>query len=68
MRVTCGNQFCIYWSDDACTLERIDLDDQGGCIDCMPIKLSEEFLARKRKELLDELARREARWQEEGKA
>lgn len=64
MILACGNQLCAYWSDDACILGKVSLDEQGSCIDCMTVELSEEFLARKRKELLEELDRREAGWRE----
>lgn len=60
--MTCENRLCIYWSKDSCTLREVQLDGMGSCTDCIPVSLPEELLARKRKEVLDELERQEAQW------
>lgn len=60
--MTCENRLCIYWSKDSCTLREVQLDSMGSCTDCIPVSLPEELLARKRKEVLDELERQEAQW------
>ena len=49
MNVTCENHFCVYWSEDICTLGKISLDALGACTDCIHVELRE----------------REARWEKE---
>ena len=65
VNVTCENHFCVYWSEDTCTLRRISLDAVGACRDCVTVEVPKDFLAQKRQELLSELREREARWGEE---
>lgn len=63
--MTCENRFCVYWSKDNCTLSKVRLDGMGSCEDCIVVEVPEEFLEKKRAELLQELDRR---WKEiEGK-
>lgn len=59
--MTCENRLCIYWSKDSCTLREVQLDSMGSCTDCIPVSLPEEFLEKKRTELIQELDRR---WEE----
>ena len=65
MRVMCENQFCVYWSENTCTLRKISLDAVGACTDCIHVEVPKGLLAQKRQELLSELREREARWGEE---
>ena len=65
MRVMRENQFCVYWSENTCTLRKISLDAVGACTDCIHVEVPKDLLAQKRQELLSELREREARWGEE---
>ena len=65
MRVMCENQFCVYWSENTCTLRKISLDAVGACTDCIHVEVPKDLLAQKRQELLSELRERDARWGEE---
>ena len=65
MRVMRENQFCVYWSENTCTLKKISLDAVGACTDCIHVEVPKDLLAQKRQELLSELREREARWGEE---
>ncbi len=65
MNVTCENHFCVYWSEDICTLGKISLDILGACTDCIHVGVPKDLLAQKRQELLSELKEREARWEKE---
>lgn len=40
----CENCFCIYQSDNKCTLDEISLDSSGMCIDCFYVDIAEETL------------------------
>ena len=44
--IRCENRFCIYWKNGLCILDRISLDQQGMCSECILIEMEE--LARKR--------------------
>ncbi len=50
--MTCGNCFCIYWSDNKCILDDITLDIQGNCTSCIYVSIPEKTLEQKRKEVL----------------
>ncbi|MCI8970146.1 MAG: hypothetical protein HFF99_01660 [Oscillibacter sp.] len=62
--MTCGNKFCIYWSNNSCILKQVNLDCQGSCINCILIEPTDEYLEQKRRELLDKLDERYVRLQE----
>lgn len=40
----CENEFCIYQKDDKCTLDKISLDFQGICNECIYVNLDNELL------------------------
>ena len=58
MRVMRENQFCVYWSENTCTLRKISLDAVGACTDCIHVEVPKDLLAQKRQELLSELRER----------
>ncbi len=51
----CENKFCIYFSDNECILEEVELDIQGSCTKCIYINLSEKELIIKRNEFLNRM-------------
>ena len=40
----CENEFCIYQKDDKCTLDKISLDFQGICNECIYVNLDDALL------------------------
>ncbi len=48
----CENQLCIYWTDNSCLLDHIDLDIQGRCETCIYITFDEEMLRTERQKAL----------------
>ena len=48
----CENCFCLYYEDEKCILEEIELDICGNCKSCIYIDFTEKELAKKRKEQL----------------
>ena len=42
--LSCQNEFCIYQKKGTCILEKIQLDIQGNCTDCIYISVKEETL------------------------
>ena len=55
--IHCGNIFCIYWENDACLLDGLDLDIQGNCMNCLLIEFPDEVLDRERKRTLSQYHR-----------
>lgn len=55
----CENHFCIYWDSGICLLDKISLDVQGSCQDCIYVELEEELLKRERKNALHRLRERD---------
>lgn len=47
----CENNFCIYWSEHACTLSQISLDTGGRCEECIMVNLDEKLLEAERQKL-----------------
>lgn len=58
--ICCENSYCIYFDDRHCILERIDLNGQGSCNDCIYVNIEEKLLAEKRKALLERYQREDA--------
>lgn len=52
MQLSCDNEFCIYQTQGSCILERIQLDVQGNCTNCIYITVEEEMLSELKKKLL----------------
>lgn len=52
MLLTCENIFCIYWADNACTLDTVLLNIQGNCEQCIYVSVVEAQLKKLRKEIL----------------
>lgn len=48
----CYHNLCIYWKDNHCILDTIQIDALGMCTECIPITFDESYLKVKRKELL----------------
>ena len=44
----CKNRFCVYWREDVCILEEIELDLQGSCQSCIYVSLPAAQLQRAR--------------------
>ena len=53
----CENVFCVYWADDTCWFETVNLDIQGRCDSCIYIDIDEPTLKKFRKSLFDKLER-----------
>lgn len=56
----CLNSFCIYWSDNACSLHEVSLDVNGRCEACINVEIDEKVLDASRKDLLFRLKQSEA--------
>lgn len=48
----CENKFCIYFSENECMLDEVELDIGGSCKCCIYIKISEKELQEKRNSTL----------------
>jgi len=59
--MNCENNYCIYNSDGACVLDKVNIDSLGMCDGCIMITLDEDFLKAEKARQLDEL---ETRWVE----
>ena len=51
MKISCENQFCIYFEDNACLLETVSFDVVGLCESCIYVNINEAYLAEQRKAL-----------------
>lgn len=50
--MVCENRFCIYQTDDECTLKEIQLDAAGICISCIYPSFDEDYLRKEKSKLL----------------
>ena len=48
----CQNKLCIYWEEDECILDEVELDFQGKCTECIYIDIDDEDLKKYRKKSL----------------
>ncbi|MBR6562352.1 MAG: hypothetical protein IKK70_00240 [Clostridia bacterium] len=48
----CDNLFCVYWTEEGCTLDEISLDISGCCECCIYVDIDESTLRKKREEQL----------------
>ncbi|MBR6693533.1 MAG: hypothetical protein IKL62_01100 [Clostridia bacterium] len=48
----CENHMCIFEEKGKCLLDEIQLDCQAKCTECINISVDEEFLAKRKKEML----------------
>lgn len=48
----CENIFCIYWSEQLCSLDEITLDIQGNCKECIYVEINESLLQKQRNKIL----------------
>ena len=48
----CENLYCMYWSCDRCTLDKISLNVVGSCEECIYVSIPEEVLQRERERAL----------------
>ena len=48
----CDNHFCVYWSNNCCTLQEITLDIIGSCTNCVPVDLKKRVQKEKRENAL----------------
>ena len=48
----CENIFCIYNGDYKCAIDDVELDIQGKCTSCEYVDIDDEYLKRKKRELL----------------
>ena len=53
--LSCENKFCIYQRQGNCILEKVELDIQGNCVDCMYINIEDNSLNSLKDKLLKEL-------------
>lgn len=51
------NDFCVYWSKNKCTLDKISIDVQGFCEACIYLSVDEDVLDKYRKKTLERLDR-----------
>ena len=51
MKISCENQFCIYFEDNTCLFGAISLDATGLCTSCIYVNIDEAHLAEQRKKL-----------------
>lgn len=51
--MNCANRFCIYWTDEKCSLDSVSLDITGMCEDCIYVNIEESVLQTYRKKLLE---------------
>ena len=63
IKMMCENCFCIYWDKGECTLEKIMLDAQGSCQDCVFIDLSDNDLEKAREKTPRRYDREYGRWE-----
>ncbi len=52
-QISCENKFCIYEKQGKCILERIELDIQGSCMECIYINIEEDILNKLKDDLLE---------------
>ena len=48
----CDNVFCIYWSIGRCSIDEISLDIRGSCRDCIYVDIEDEYLRKRRDNIL----------------
>lgn len=48
----CENCFCIYWEEGRCVLERITINIQGHCQECIYLSVPEKDLKKAREKIL----------------
>ena len=51
---TCMNDFCIYWDNRHCILNKISLNEIGMCNECIAVYIPEAELAAIRKSMVEE--------------
>ena len=51
----CKNKFCIYQSDGKCFVNEVPHDENGVCLKCIYIKISDEELIEKKKNTVEDL-------------
>ncbi len=51
----CENDYCIYWENNTCILDEIELDNVGMCASCIRVSIPEEILNDLREKQLKEL-------------
>jgi len=55
----CENEYCVYYKENKCVLEQVEIDSLGMCATCIRISLDESFLLEERKRQLQEI---NSRW------
>ena len=51
--IFCENDFCIYWEENKCLCQYINLNASGICMNAIQVNIEEKILYKKRKELLN---------------
>ncbi len=59
MIVSCRNDICVYWKDDECTLEAIDINEAGFCDDYISVNIPSGELEYYRRKHLNDLKGRQ---------
>ena len=55
MILKCENRFCVYWKEDLCTLDEIELNILGMCESCIYIDIDDDVLNELRTDQLNKL-------------
>ncbi len=53
----CENYLCIYQADGICTLDEVQLDITGSCMECVYIELDDSVLTESKQKLLSAFQR-----------
>jgi len=51
----CQNKFCVYQNDGKCFLSEVPHDENGNCLRCIYVKISDEALEKLKKDTVDDL-------------
>lgn len=47
----CDNNFCCFWEDGQCVLDKITVDEYGSCVESVRPDIPADYLEYKRREL-----------------
>ena len=55
----CEHDYCLYWQDNTCILDGIELNNMGMCMSCIVVTVNENTLAKLRRQQLAALEARD---------
>lgn len=61
----CEYKLCIYYSNNTCILNSIEIDSVGMCNSCIAIDISEEYLQKERDAALNKFKQIHKKWETE---